>query len=177
MLSSPSLLFLLFLLSFSLSLSLFNLLPRFALSSSSSSSFLCRLCRTSIPPSPLRSRIPHSTPPKGLLPRSYAPRCPLATSSRPVAAWPLLACLLETLLQPEASSLHTKPLQPADHITTLHVTHYKLPSSPSFSFFPSTTCSSSLTLSPLGFFRRPFPIFSIARHSDQHNADVFATQN
>lgn len=50
MLSSPSLLFLLFLRSFSLSLSLFNLLPRFALSSSSSSSsFLCRLRRTSIP--------------------------------------------------------------------------------------------------------------------------------
>lgn len=48
MLSSPSLLFLLFLRSFSLSLSLFNLLPRFALSSSSTS-FLCRLRRTSIP--------------------------------------------------------------------------------------------------------------------------------
>lgn len=124
---SPPLLLLLLLRSFSPSLSLFS---------------ICRVSRSSPrrvvsppspshlhPPSPLRSRVPHSTPPKGPPFHSFAPRCPLATSSRPVAVWPLLACLLKTLLQPEVSGLHTKPLQPADHIITLHVTYYKLQTS------------------------------------------------
>lgn len=56
------------------------------------------------PPSlPSRGRIPHSTPLKGPS-RPFAPRCPLATSSRPVAC--LFACL-ETLFQPEVSQLAT----------------------------------------------------------------------
>lgn len=102
------------------------------------------------PPSPLRSWVPHSTPPKRLPPRSFAARCPLATSSRPVAAWLLLAYLLETLLQPQVPGLHTEPLQPTDHITTLHVTHYKLPISFSLSLSsvrlarPLSRCSRSV---------------------------------
>lgn len=112
-------------LSLSLPLPLLILLSRFALSFSlsrisSPSLFLPR----PLIPSSLRSRdrVPHSTPLRDPS-RSFAPRCPLATSSRPVA-WPL-ACF-ETLFQPEVPTC-IKPLQPGPSITTLHITHYKLP--------------------------------------------------
>lgn len=57
--------------------------------------------------------------PEGPPSRSFAPRCPLATSSRPVTR--PLACL-ETLLQPEVLTC-IKPLQPAVHY---HFTYYTL---------------------------------------------------
>jgi len=81
---------------------------------------LRRLCFYLIPSSSLRSwdREPHSTPLRDPS-RSFAPRCPFATSSRPVA-WPL-ACL-ETLFQPEVPTC-IKPLQPAVHC---HFTYYTL---------------------------------------------------
>lgn len=110
-------------LSLSLPLLLLILLPRFALSFSSS--------RISSPslflPHPLIviALAGPGTPfdaPEGPLPL-FTPRCPLATSPRPVA-WPL-ACL-ETLFQPQVPTC-IKPLQPAPSITTLHITHYKLP--------------------------------------------------
>lgn len=108
--------------SHSLSLPLFIVLSRFALSFSSSriSSPSLFLSHPLIPSSSLRSRdwVPHSTP-LGDPSCSFAPRCPLATSSRPVA-WPL-ACL-ETLFQPEAPAC-IKPLQPA---VRYHFTYYTL---------------------------------------------------
>jgi len=81
---------------------------------------LRRLCFYLIPSSSLRSwdREPHSTPLRDPS-RSFAPRCPFATSSRPVA-WSL-ACL-ETLFQPEVPTC-IKPLQPAVHC---HFTYYTL---------------------------------------------------
>lgn len=104
-----------------LSFPLFILLPRFALSFSSShvSSPSLFLPHPLIPSSS-RSRdwIPHSTPLRDPS-RSFAPRCPLATSSRPVTR--PLACL-ETLFQPEVLTC-IKPLQPAVHY---HFTYYTL---------------------------------------------------
>lgn len=65
-----------------------------------------------------RGRVPHSTPLRDPS-RSFAPRCPLATSSWPVAC--LLACL-ETLFQPQVPAC-IEPLQPAVHY---HFTYYTL---------------------------------------------------
>lgn len=73
------------------------------------------------PSSPVVTLSGPSTPfdaPEGP-PRSFAPRCPLATSSRPVAC--LLACL-ETLFQPQVPAC-IEPLQPAVHY---HFTYYTL---------------------------------------------------
>lgn len=82
---------------------------------------LRHLCFCLIPSSSLRSRdqVPHSTPLRDPS-RSFAPRWPLATSSR-LVAWPPLACL-ETLFQPQVPTC-IKPLQPTVHY---HFTYYTL---------------------------------------------------
>lgn len=106
-------------LSLSLPPPLLLLLPCFALSLSSS--HVSFLPRPLVPSSSLRSRdrIPHSTPLRDPS-RSFAPRCPLATSSRPVTR---PASRLSFNLKSQLASNHYN--RPS--ITTLHITHYKLP--------------------------------------------------
>lgn len=154
-------------LSLSLPLLLLILLPRFALSFSSS--------RISSPslflPHPLIviALTGPGTPfdaPEGPLPL-FTPRCPLATSPRPVA-WPL-ACL-ETLFQPQVPTC-IKPLQPAPSITTLHITHYKLPVSlMDYQSRPSSLVPPSI-LSPSTLPRTVSRIFGHAQ-----NRQIFQTR-
>lgn len=98
------------------------------------------------PPSPLPSWKPHSTPLKGPPPRSFAPQCPLATSSRPVAARPLLACA-SSRLSFNLKSLACTPNHYNQPITLplymLHIINYQ---PRSLFLFLSKTCSSSFAM-------------------------------
>lgn len=125
---------------------------------------LLRLCLHLTPSSSLRSRdrVPHSTPLRDPS-RSFAPRCPLATSSWPVA-WPL-ACL-ETLFQPEPNLHQTTTTDRPLPLYILHIINYQSRSwTTILAHPPSCRPRACPTRQPL---RGPFHVSS-ATHANRQN--------